>query len=100
MDTLVVATQLDHIYRATCTRLNVDEPWFGAFALDRVSKRSEYRVGTRRNPDERIIDWRHPLAEAYYDCQPGDPFALQAPGYVHFTSILEYCATVQARNRV
>src|SRR5438445_2231431 len=101
MDALVVATRLDHIYRVTCTRLNVDEPWFGAFALDRGGKRSEYRMGTRRNPDERIIDWRHPLAEAYYDCQPGDAFELDAPHpqYAEVTGIVEYHAAVQASSR-
>ena len=99
MDARVVATQLDDIYRATCARLDVDEPWFGAFALDRGGKRSEYRVGTRRNPDERIIDWRHPLAEAYYDCRPGDAFKLDAPQYARVTGIIEYHAAVQASSR-
>ena len=101
MDALNVATQLDGIYRATCTRLDADEPWFGAFALDRGGKRSEYRVGIRRNPDERIVDWRHPLAEAYYDCQPGDAFELDAPHpqYARVTGIIEYHAAVQASSR-
>jgi hypothetical protein len=99
MDALNIAAQLDDIYRATCTRLDVDEPWFGAFVLDREGTRSEYWVGARRNPDERIVDWRHPLARAYYDHRPGDEFELQTPGYVHFTGILEYCAAVEARSR-
>lgn len=99
MDALHISTCLDDSYRATCTRLNVDEPWFGAFVLNREGKHSEYRVGTRRHPDERIVDWRHPLARAYYDHRPGDAFKLRTPGYVHFTGILEYCAAVEARSR-
>jgi DNA helicase IV len=71
MEVLNIATQLDSVYRATCARLNVDEPWFGAFALDREGTRSAYYVGTHRHPAERIIDWQHPLARAYYDHRPG-----------------------------
>jgi DNA helicase-2/ATP-dependent DNA helicase PcrA len=101
MDVLHMAAQLDDTYRTTCTRLGVDEPWFGAFALVRGDKRSHYYVGARRHPDERILDWRHPLAEAYYDGRPGEVFELDAPHphYADVTGIIAYHAAVQTHRR-
>ncbi|MEY4582213.1 MAG: hypothetical protein RL701_6916, partial [Pseudomonadota bacterium] len=58
MDVAELAKGLDTEFRASCARLNRDEPWFGQFTLSGDGKTRSYRVGAERVPDERILDWR------------------------------------------
>lgn len=99
MDVKQVAQELDTEFRASCARLNTDEPWFGKFTLSVDGKLRAYRLGQNRVPDERIVDWRHPLARAFYQCEPGEEFELDQRGYANFSGTVDSLAklTTQAR---
>lgn len=94
-----VAEELDTEFRASCARLNSDEPWFGKFSLAVDGTTRAYRVGQKRVPDERILDWRHPLARAFYESAPGEEFELDQRGFANFTGVVDSLAklTTQAR---
>ncbi len=94
-----VAKELDTDFRATCARLNLDEPWFGTFSLRVGGKLRAYRLGAKRVADERIVDWRHPLARAYYDTEPGDDFEIDQRGYADVNGVLESLATLTTQAR-
>jgi hypothetical protein len=79
-DPSTLAPVLDERFAAHCSRLRTDDPWFGRVVLDRGGKPSEYLIGSYRHPDERIIDWRHPIAAAYYERRPGEEFELDVTG--------------------
>ena len=105
-DPLEVASTLDTAYRGACARLHMDEPWFAAFAVQRESHLSEYRLGIVRVADEKIVDWRHPLAAAYYEHAPGDLFesdtrreAAPRDRYVEVAGKVAYHAAVKARGQ-
>jgi DNA helicase IV len=94
-----LANQLDTDFRASCARLNRDDPWFGRFTLRNDKGQKEYRVGAKRVPDERIIDWRHPLARAYYEAEPGEEFELDQPGFVRVMGVVDVLATLTTEQR-
>ncbi len=81
MDLAQLAHDLDQEFRSTCAQLARDTPWFVAFALDRTSptKRSSYKIGPARVPDFNIIEWKHPLAAAYYEGELGEVFEFDGP---------------------
>ena len=99
MDISELARGLDHEFRASCSRLNRDEPWFGTFTLQGEGKPRSYRVGAKRDPDERIIDWRHPLARAFYEAEPGEEFELDQRGYSKLSGVVESLATLTTQAR-
>lgn len=99
MDAIKVADQLDREFRASCARLNRDDPWFGHFALLVGKELRTYKVGPKRAVDERILDWRHPLARAYYEAQPGEDFELDGKGFAHVSGTVDTLATLTAQGR-
>ncbi len=64
------AARLDRDLRRIAVQYGLSEPFFGAFVLSGPEGEQDYRVGTTRIPEERIIDWRHPMAGAFYQ-DPG-----------------------------
>ena len=98
MNALTLAQQLDADLRACCARYDLDEPFVASFTLSTGAADIEYRVGAKNLPDARVLDWRHPLAEAYY-VDPGDDFALDAPGYRAVTGTLERRSALTVRQR-
>lgn len=99
MDITELARSLDVEFRASCARLDRDEPWFGAFTLKDDGKTRTYKIGAQRIPDERIVDWRHPLARAYYDSDPGEEFDLDQRGYAKLSGVVGSLAAVTAQAR-
>ena len=99
MDLVEFANQLDTEFRASCARLKRDDPWFGQFTLQSDGKTRTYRVGAVRSPDERIVDWRHPLARAYYDAEPGEEFELDQRGFAKLSGVVETLTTLTAQAR-
>lgn len=100
-DPVSLANSLDSLFRSQCMRLGVDEPWFARFALAKGGDVAVYLIGHRRYPDERIIDWQHPLARAYYDAEPGDEFELEHPRFKNIRGIVEsQCAITAAERRI
>lgn len=98
LEPVAVGTGLDRQFRASCARLRVEQPWFGAFALETPKKLIEYKVGDRRHPDEYILDWRHPLSAAFYEGRAGDPFELDEEHYAHVAGVNAYIAKVTPRS--
>ncbi len=94
-----LAKQLDTDFRGTCARLDSDEPWFGRFTLRVENDLRPYKLGQRRVVDERILDWRHPLARAYYDASPGDEFELDTPGFAGLSGVVDSLAAITSRAR-
>ena len=74
-----LAADLDGKFRSQCARLKRDTPWVGRIVLRDGEGDREYFVGSEGCAAERIVDWRHPLGEAFYDLRIGDTFALPAP---------------------
>jgi DNA helicase-2/ATP-dependent DNA helicase PcrA len=99
MEATALAAQLDSEFRTHCARFDRDEPWFGHFALRGAGKLFAYKIGPERHPDERIVDWRHPLARAYYDARPGEQFELESPAYAKLSGVVDCHAAVTARSR-
>lgn len=99
MDITELATGLDHEFRASCARLDRDEPWFGCFTLNGAGKTRSYRIGAARVPDERIVDWRHPLARAYYETDPGEDFELDQRGYAKLSGVVDSLSTLTTQAR-
>lgn len=100
MNPTEIGRRLDGDFRAACARLHVDDPWFGAFALHSNHKDVHYKVGERRHPDERIVDWRHPMAQAFYGSAPGELFELEVPQYHHLTGTTLYIGKCASEGRV
>jgi DNA helicase-2/ATP-dependent DNA helicase PcrA len=98
-DPATIAPVLDSKFAAQCGRLNVDDPWFGRVVLETAAGAREYLVGPRRNVDERIVDWRHPIAAAYFDHRPGDDFDLVAPDFARLAGTVVSRAAVEAAGR-
>jgi DNA helicase-2/ATP-dependent DNA helicase PcrA len=99
VDFVKFANHLDAEFRASCARLKRDEPWFGQFTLQSEGKARTYKVGAERLPDERIVDWRHPLARAYYDAEPGEEFELDHRGFANVSGVVESQTTLTAQAR-
>ena len=92
------AIHLDRTLRRVAVQYNLEEPFFGAFALSSADGDREYRVGTSRIADERIVDWRHPMAKAFYQ-DPGSHFRSPGGDYavVEGTSTRKAMLTVKGR---
>ena len=92
------AIHLDRTLRRVAVQYNLEEPFFGAFALSGPDGDREYRVGTSRIADERIVDWRHPMAKAFYQ-DPGSHFRSPGGDYavVEGTSTRKAMLTVKGR---
>jgi DNA helicase-2/ATP-dependent DNA helicase PcrA len=99
VDVNELANKLDTEFRAGCARLNRDEPWFGQFTLQSKGKARAYRVGSARVVDERILDWRHPLARAYYEASPGEEFEIDQRGFADVSGVVESIATLATQSR-
>jgi len=100
MEPLHIGRGLDQQFRATCAQLTHDQPWFGAFALDKGTRTVAYKVGEHRHPDHFILDWRHPLAAVFYDGSPGEDFEFEAQGYASSSGVPVYIARVTTQRRV
>lgn len=91
---------LDDEFKKNSSFLNEDAPWFGAFALNIEKNRQvEYKIGEKRNTALSIVDWRHPLAAAFYNTEPGEEFELDVPGYVVLNGVSSYKATCVSKFR-
>ena len=99
MNPVQLGQELDRQYRAACAQLQQESPWFGAFALDKGNRTVSYKVGEHRHPDAFILDWRHPLAAAFYEGTPGEEFEFEAKHYQSSTGLLTYLARVRAQAR-
>ncbi len=74
MDLIKFVTGLNEKYRFDCNKLNSESPWFGHFSLSVKGKKQSYKIGDVKQANMKIIDWRHPLANAYFDTPVGDEF--------------------------
>ena len=98
-DPIATARTLDHAFRATCARLDRDDPWFGTYTADLRGRTVEYRVGNLMNADERIVDWRHPLARVFYEHAPGDDFDLDDPRFADVAGTVTLRGSITSQRR-
>lgn len=77
-DLVAMAGELQDDYARQRADLRVDAPWFGVYDAEVRGKRLRYRVGEFRNMDYRIVDWRSPVAQPYYQAEPGDEYEVEA----------------------
>lgn len=68
--------------------LGLPKPFFGAFTLQTSSKRLEYRVGDVRAVDERIVDWRWPLAAIFYSGAVGQDWEFEQASLRHLDGLV------------
>lgn len=80
MDAIRYASQLDDEFTRSCTALNHDEPWFGEFGLKVDGEVRGFKIGKLRVVGQRVVPVTHPLARAYYECEPGEEFEIDEPG--------------------
>lgn len=102
MDPLSFADRLDADFRKSCATLDRDDPWFASLDVSVGGKPRSYRIGKDRFPEQRILDWRHPLARLYYEQTPGEDFELDdvsSRGFVEMTGIVEDAAAITAQGR-
>jgi DNA helicase-2/ATP-dependent DNA helicase PcrA len=102
MDPVSLAGRLDADFRTSCAALDRDEPWFASLDVTVGGKPRSYRIGKDRFPEQRILDWRHPLARLYYETAPGEAFELDeaAPrGFVEMAGVVEGAAAVTTQGR-
>ena len=102
MDPVSLAARLDADFRTSCAALDRDEPWFASLDVTVGGKPRSYRIGKDRFPDQRILDWRHPLARLYYETAPGEAFELDesAPrGFVEMAGVVEGSAAIASQGR-
>lgn len=78
MDAIQYAAQLDGEFSRACTTLNKEEPFFGEFAIKVGNELKSYKVGQLRAVSQRVIPANHPIARAYFECDPGDAFEAEA----------------------
>lgn len=97
-EALDYAHALDLELRALAARHGLDEPFFGAYSLRSAAATRDYRVGSRPLVEARVVDWRHPLAAGYYT-DPGERFALDAPGYAPVAGVVSRRAGLTVANR-
>lgn len=94
--TMDLALQLDREYARHRAELSVDKPWVGYFLTRQERGSFAYRIGHRRDPERRIVDWRSPLAEVYY-LGAGEDFETdKGDGYAVVEGVLERKAAVTA----
>lgn len=99
LDAIATAEALDQAFRQSCGRLDRDDPWFGTYVVDLGHREVEYRIGDTTSPDERIVDWRHPVARAYYEHSAGDAFELDTPGFAHLEGTISLRSQVTSEGR-
>lgn len=75
---VAMAQQLQDDYARQRADLRVDAPWFGVYDAEVRGRRIRYRVGECRNMEHRIVDWRSPVAQPYYQSEPGDEYEVEA----------------------
>jgi DNA helicase-2/ATP-dependent DNA helicase PcrA len=80
MDAASYAEELDQAFRTCAAAHDLDTPFVAAFTLEGPDKVHEYRLGARSIPADRVLDWRHALAGAYY-LRPGEDFELDERGF-------------------
>jgi DNA helicase-2/ATP-dependent DNA helicase PcrA len=96
-DLIEMAGQLQDDYSRQRADLRVDAPWFGVFDAEVRGKKLRYRVGECRNVDYRIVDWRSPIAQPYYQTEPGQDFETDpARGRAQVEGVLDTKAAVFA----
>ena len=73
-DLIEMAGQLQDDYARHRADLRVDAPWFGVYDADLGQRTVRYCIGEFRHADYRIVDWRAPIAQPYYQVSPGGVF--------------------------
>ncbi|MDT8447495.1 MAG: AAA family ATPase [bacterium] len=78
MDPIQFVSRLNQEFKHDAVRTEDPAPWFGHFVLRSDQREAAYKIGDVRQADLHIIDWRHPLANAFYDLEPGQEFEMDA----------------------
>ncbi len=68
--------ELDAKFAIHAAETKMTQPWFAYYELrnDKEKVTRKYRIGQKRIAEYGIIDWCHPLAKAYYECDVGETF--------------------------
>jgi len=74
MDHPSIVRRLNQDFKRDAVHTQLEKPWFGHFVLQREHKESGYKIGEKECAEKGIIDWRHALASAFYELEPGDDF--------------------------
>ncbi|MDO9016896.1 MAG: AAA family ATPase [Deltaproteobacteria bacterium] len=100
-DLIEMAGQLQDDYARQRADLRVEAPWFGVFDAEVRGKKLRYRVGECRNMEYRIVDWRAPIAQPYYQTAPGEEFETDPKnGTARVEGVLDAKAAVFAERSV
>lgn len=99
MDPVELARRLDDEFRTSCVALGRDEPWFGHFAIRVDGRIQEYKVGRLRVAGQRIVPATHPLAQAYYELEPGQELELDWEGLDSFSGTVVHQARLTTHAR-
>ena len=99
MDPVKLAGELDLDFRRCCQELGNEQPWFGWMGVE-DGERAEhrYRVGDHAAIGLGIVDWRHPVARAYYEREAGDEYR-SVPPFRPFTGEIRAKASIVSRRR-
>ena len=97
-DVLKWSQKLDDDVRRISAQHAINKPFFGVFTMGTGRRDVEYRLGEQNIPSEYIIDWRHPLASAYYQ-QTGQVFSSEGGRYVKVSGTILRKAAVEIERR-
>ncbi|KAB8033128.1 UvrD-helicase domain-containing protein [Fluviispira multicolorata] len=77
---LKIAQKVEDEFHSLYKRIEPVEPWKAYLALKNEKNEFEFRIGATTNKKERIIDWRHPISQHWYNkVELGDEIELEAP---------------------
>lgn len=101
MEPRVEAARLGAEFEIHAAELRDDEPWFGELGLRKEDgKTMVVKVGRKRRPDLRILDWRHPFGEAFYTYDVGEEVSLEPPLAKQDVLLLHRAKVAAERRRI
>lgn len=99
MDPISFVVRLSEEFKAACIALDRDEPWFGYVALRVGARLAEYKIGPLHGAGDGILPASHPIARAYYECEPGQRVVIDTEGLESIVGVVERKARVESCRR-
>ncbi len=81
MKQIELGFEVEREFHRSTGDLDRDDPWFGRVQLQTENGETvTYRVGDRSHPQQKIVDWRDPASELFYQGREGDWVEIEVDG--------------------
>ncbi|BBH53872.1 UvrD-helicase domain-containing protein [Fluviispira sanaruensis] len=75
-----IAERVNEEFQVLAPKLELDTPWHAYVSFKNKKEDFEFRIGAVANKEEKIVDWRHPVAKFYYQkLNIGEEIELEPP---------------------